>query len=120
MSQYLLSTYAVEGEVFEPPAPEVMEKMMQKMDDLEDDMKSGGAFAFSARLHDAAASTVVRPGNPDVIITDGPFVEAKEHIAGFYIINADDLDGALKWADKVVNAIGRPIEVRPFVDTHSA
>jgi hypothetical protein len=43
-----------------------------------------------------------------------PFVEAKEHIAGFYIINADDLDAALAWARRVVDAIGHPIEVRPF------
>ena len=47
-------------------------------------------------------------------MTDGPFVEAKEHIAGFYIIEAADLDEALSWAGKVVDAIGQSIEVRPF------
>ncbi len=47
-------------------------------------------------------------------MTDGPFIEAKEHIAGFYIINADDLDAALTWARKVVDAIKHSIEVRPF------
>jgi hypothetical protein len=47
-------------------------------------------------------------------MTDGPFVEAKEHIAGFYIINADDLDAALAWTRKVVDAINHPIEIRPF------
>jgi hypothetical protein len=47
-------------------------------------------------------------------MTDGPFVEAKEHIAGFYVINADDLDAALAWGRKVVDAIHHPIEVRPF------
>ena len=50
----------------------------------------------------------------DPVMTDGPFAEAKEHIAGFYIINADDLDAALAWAGKVVDAINHPIEVRPF------
>jgi hypothetical protein len=45
---------------------------------------------------------------------DGAYIEAKEHIAGFYIINADDLDAALDWASKVVDAISHPIEVRPF------
>jgi len=93
---------------------------MQVMNELEDDMKSSGTFAFSARLHDSAASTVVRPGTGEGLVTDGPFAEAKEHIAGFYIINADDLDAALKWADRVANTIQRPIEVRPFVDMHSA
>jgi hypothetical protein len=47
-------------------------------------------------------------------MTDGPFVEAKEHIGGFYIINADDLDAAMAWAGKVVDATNHPIEVRPF------
>jgi hypothetical protein len=49
-----------------------------------------------------------------VVTTDGPFAESKEHIAGFYIINADDLDAALGWAGKVVDALNHPIEVRPF------
>ena len=120
MSQYLLSTYAVEGEVHEPMTPEQMQKSMETMMALENDMKESGAFAYSARLHDADASTVVRPGDAGLVVTDGPFAESKEHIAGFYIINADDLDEALAWADKVVHAIGRPIEVRPFFDMHSA
>ena len=72
----------------------------------------------SHRLTDRACGK--RPGDGDLVTTDGPFAESKEHIAGFYIINADDLDAALSWAGKVVNAIGRPIEVRPFVDMHSA
>ena len=66
-------------------------------------------------LHGPDASTVPRTGDRDVITTHGPFVEAKEHIAGFYIINADDLDAAaLAWGRKVVDAIRHPIEVRPF------
>ena len=120
MSQYLLSTYAVEGEVREPMTPEQMQQGMETMMALENDMRQSGAFAFSARLHDADASTVVRPGDGPHVMTDGPFAESKEHIAGFYIINADDLDAALEWAGKVVDAISRPIEVRPFFDTHGA
>ena len=120
MSQYLLSTYAVEGEVREPMTPEDMQRSMETMMALEADMKESGAFAFSARLHDADASTVVRPGDGGLVTTDGPFAESKEHVAGFYIINADDLDAALAWAGRVVEAIGRPIEVRPFFDLHSA
>ena len=53
-------------------------------------------------------------GDGDLVMTDGPFVEAKEHIAGFYIINANDLDAALAWGHKVVDAVRHPIEVRPF------
>jgi hypothetical protein len=81
---------------------------------LEADMDASGTFVFGGALHGPDAATVVRPGEGDAVMTDGPFVEAKEHIAGFYIINADDLDQALAWARKVVDAIGHAIEVRPF------
>jgi hypothetical protein len=115
MSQYLLSTYAVEGEVAEAPStPEEMKGFMERVVALEDEMEASGTFVFGGALHDPDASTVLRAGDGDVIMTDGPFVEAKEHIAGFYIINAEDLDAALAWARNVVDAIHHPIEVRPF------
>jgi hypothetical protein len=115
MSQYLLSTYAVEGEVpGAPRTPEEMQAFMQRVVALEAEMEASGTFVFGGALHDPEAATVVRMGGSDLVMTDGPFVEAKEHIAGFYIINADDLDAALAWARKVVDAIHHPIEVRPF------
>lgn len=115
MGQYLLSTYAVEDEVpGAPRTPEEMQAFMQRVVALEDDMEASGTFVFGGTLHDPEAATVVRMGDGDLVMTDGPFVEAKEHIAGFYIINADDLDAALAWARKVVDAINHPIEVRPF------
>jgi hypothetical protein len=115
MGQYLLSTFAVEGEVQGPPStPEEMKAFMGRVVALEDEMEATGTFAFGGALHDPDASTVLRAGEGDVVMTDGPFVEAKEHIAGFYIINADDLDAALAWGRKVVEAIHHPIEVRPF------
>ena len=115
MTQYLLSTYAVEGEVpGAPQTPEEMQVFMQRVVALEDEMEASGTFVFGGALHGPEAATVVRVGDGELVMTDGPFVEAKEHIAGFYIINADDLDAALAWARKVVDAINHPIEVRPF------
>ena len=115
MSQYLLSTYEVEGEVpGAPTTPEEMQAFMQRVVALEDEMEASGTFVFGGALHGPDASTVLRENGGEGIMTDGPFVEAKEHIAGFYIINADDLDAALTWARKVVDAIRHPIEVRPF------
>jgi hypothetical protein len=115
MGQYLLSTYAVEGEVAGVPATsEEMRSFMKRVVALEDEMEATGTFVFGGALHDPDAATVLRTGEGDAVMTDGPFVEAKEHIAGFYIINADDLDAALAWARKVVDAINHPIEVRPF------
>lgn len=115
MSQYLLSTYAVEGEVSGGPrTPKEMQSFMERVIALEAEMDAGGTFVFGGALHAPDAATVVRVGKGDVVMTDGPFVESKEHIAGFYIINADDLDAALAWAGKVVAALQHPIEVRPF------
>ena len=115
MSQYLLSTYMVEGEVRGGPStPEEMQAFMGRIIALEEEMDNTGTFVFGGALHGPDAATVVRHGDGDVVMTDGPFAEAKEHIAGFYIINADDLDAALAWADKVADATNHPIEVRPF------
>jgi hypothetical protein len=115
MGQYLLSTYAVEGgKSGTPGTPEEMKAFMERIVALEDEMDATGTFVFGGALHGPDSSTVLRAGEGDVVMTDGPFVEAKEHIAGFYIINADDLDAALAWGRKVVDAIRHPIEVRPF------
>jgi len=115
MSQYLLSTFAVEGEVSEAPRTrEEVGAFMKRVAALEAEMEASGTFVFGGALHGPDAATVARRSDGDLIMTDGPFVEAKEHIAGFYIINADDLDAALVWAGKVVDAINQPIEVRPF------
>ena len=115
MSKYLLSTFVVEGEVpGAPSTPEEMQAFMQRVIALEADMESAGAFVFGGALHGPDTSTVLTGADGDVLITDGPFAEAKEHIAGFYIIEAGDLDDALAWARKVVDAIEHPIEVRPF------
>jgi hypothetical protein len=115
MGQYLLSVHSVEGqEQGPPPSPEAMQGYMQAIMELESEMDAAGAFSFGGALHGPNAATVVRAVDGDTTLTDGPFAEAKEHIAGFYIINADDLDEALAWAGKVTAAVGQPIEVRPF------
>ncbi|MEE9581580.1 MAG: YciI family protein [Acidimicrobiia bacterium] len=120
MSQYLLAMHVVEGEVREPMPPEKMQEFMERVNTLEAEMRASGAFIFTGGLHGPATATVVRRTDGELIMTDGPFVESKEHIGGFYVINADDLDAALAWAGKVVDAIGHPIEVRPFHDTRDA
>lgn len=118
MTHYLLSTYAVDDEPSPPPpSPEQMQAMMQSMLALEDEMVRAGSFVFSGRLHDRDAATVVRSEAGRPIMTDGPFAESKEHIAGFYVLEASDLDAALGWAAKVADCIGRPIEVQPFAGT---
>jgi hypothetical protein len=91
-----------------------MQQFMQRVIALEAEMDESGTFIFGGGLVGPDAATVVRPGTDGPLVNDGPFVEAKEHIAGFYVINAADLDEALAWGNKVANATNHPIEVRPF------
>lgn len=115
MAQYLLSVHTVDGETREPMTEAEMQETWQQMSRLEADMKSTGTWLYSGRLHDADTATVVRMEGGNLVTTDGPFVEAKEHIAGFYIIEAPDLDAALEWGAKVTACVKAPIEVRPFM-----
>ena len=118
MSQYLLSTYTVEdGVPGAPSSPEEMQAFMARVIALEAEMAESGTFVFGGALHGVDAASVVRPSDADVVVTDGPFAESKEHIAGFYIINAADLDEAMGWAGKVADATQHPIEIRPFFAT---
>lgn len=115
MSQYLLSTYFVEGQVEGSPAtPEEMQTFMERVIALEAEMEASDTFVFGGALHGPDAATVVSSPGGDVVMTDGPFAESKEHIGGFYIINADDFDAALVWAGKTAAATNHAIEVRPF------
>jgi hypothetical protein len=116
MTQYLLSVHTVEGQARDPMTEEEMRQFMEGIGVLEEDMRSAGALLFSGRLHEPDTATVVRVAGDDVLTTDGPFVESKEHLGGFYILEAADLDAALGWAAKVTACVKAPIEVRPFRD----
>ena len=120
MTHYLLSVHSVKGAVREPMSDEQMRQMGQQIAAIEADLKSTGAWVFSGRMHEPDTATVVRESGGQVLTTDGPFVEAKEHLGGFYIIQATDLDAALAWAARVTAAIKSPIEVWPFADAQGA
>jgi hypothetical protein len=113
MAQYLLSVHSVEGEARDPMTQEDMRQFMERVGVLEEEMKSAGAWLFGGALHEPDTATVVRMADGEVLTTDGPFAEAKEHLGGFYIIEAEDLDAALAWASKTTAAVAKPIEVRP-------
>jgi hypothetical protein len=114
MAKYLLSLHSVEGETGPSMTDEEMHGYMGQINVLEDEMKSAGAWVFGGALHGPDTSTVVRVSNDEVLTTDGPFAESKEHLGGFYLIEAEDLDAALAWASKVTAIVNKPIEVRPF------
>jgi hypothetical protein len=114
MTKYLLSTHTIDDETREPRTQEEVHEVLGQVGMIEREMKSSGAWVFSGRLHEPDTAAVVRVSGGEVLTTDGPFAESKEHLAGFYIIEAEDLDAALRWASKVTAAINAPIEVRPF------
>jgi hypothetical protein len=114
MAHYMLSVHEVAGEAREPRTDDEMRRMGEQIGQLEEEMKSTGAWVLSGRLTGPEAASVVRMSNGRVLTTDGPFAEAREHIGGFYIIVVEDEDEARGWASKVTNAIGAPIEVRQF------
>jgi len=120
MPQYLLSAHSVEGEAREPMTDEEMQQVMERVGALEEEMKSAGAWVFGGRLHDPNTATVVRVSEGEVLTTDGPFAESKEHLGGFYIVEAEDLDAALSWASKTAGCVKTAIEVRPFWDQREA
>ncbi len=118
MKQYVLNIYQPDGVV---PPPDVLAAVMRDMTALVDQAKAAGAWVFNGGLHPAESATVVRLKSGEFLTTDGPYAEGKEHIGGFLIVKAPDLDAALEWAKKTAKALTLPghpdglaVEVRPF------
>ena len=111
MKQYLLSIYQPDGD---PPPPEVLDPIMQDLEAVNAELRASGAWVFAGGLHPPSTATVVRLRDNEVLTTDGPYIEGKEHIGGFTVIQATDLDAALEWGRKLARAITLPIEVRPL------
>ena len=115
MPQYLLSVHMVEGE--NPyTTEEEMQQAFEDVDRFNQKLQDEGAWVFAGGLHPADVATVVNVVDGETITTDGPFSEAKEHIGGFWVIECQDLDGALDWAAQGAAACKGAVEVRPFQD----
>jgi len=111
MKHYLLSIQQPDGG---PADPALLEPIMQDVEAFNAQLRAAGAWVFAGGLHDASTATVVRVRDGDVLMTDGPYAEGKEHIGGLSIVAAQDLDAALEWASKLSRATTLPVEVRPF------
>src|SRR5512142_546550 len=112
MKQYLLAVHMVEGE--EPPEPEAIQQAYRAVEALNTELQAEGAWVFAGGLHPPTTATVVRVRDGEVVTTDGPFAQTKEHLGGFWVIRVADLDAAVGWAGKATKACGAPVEVRPF------
>jgi hypothetical protein len=115
MSQYLLSVHGSEASYAEV-SPEAMQRMFKQVDAFNSELQASGAWVFGGGLHPAHTATVVNNTDGKVVTTDGPYLETKEHIGGFWILNAADLDAALALAARASEACEGPVEVRPFQD----
>lgn len=111
MANYLLSVIQPVGE---PPAPEILERIGADLAAFHEELHAAGAWVFAGALHAPETATVVRYCGDEVLLTDGPWIEAKEHLGGVCIVSAPDLDAALAWGRKASRATTLPIEVRPF------
>jgi len=112
MNQYLLSIYQPDGPA---PEPEVLEPILRDLQALNEEMQAAGVWVFAAGLHPPETATVLKASGGDVLITDGPFTEGKEHLGGFTVIQVEDLDAALHWATRLAEVLRNlSVEVRPF------
>jgi hypothetical protein len=111
MKQYQLNIIQPVGA---PPPPEVLGKIMSDVHAFIEEAKTTGAWVFNGGLSAPSSATVVRFKDGEATFTDGPFAEGKEHIGGFVVVRAADLDEALAWGKKLSRATTLPIEVRPF------
>jgi hypothetical protein len=111
MPHYLISVYQPDTE---PPPPEILERIMADVGEWEQRLKASGGWVFTAGLLPPGTATVVRVTGTEELVTDGPFAEGKEHLGGFTVMTAADLDVALDWARQLGRITTLPIEVRPI------
>lgn len=112
MTHYLLTIYEPDGP---PPPPEILDPIMRDIDTVQQQMQDAGVWVFSGGLHPPGTATVLQNKDGDVLTTDGPYVEGKEHVGGFTIVDVTDRDAALEWGRKLAEAIALlPVEVRRF------
>jgi len=114
MPQYLVAVYD-QPESRSRPAAEMAE-IVADVEIVNNKAMEDGIFVFAGGLHDQSATTTVDPRGGKVQVTDGPYLETKEYLGGFWVIEAPDLDAALAWAGDAAVACRQPLEVRPFMD----
>ncbi|MDP1730065.1 MAG: YciI family protein [Devosia sp.] len=113
--KYLLMLYADEKVGAQIP-PEQMVKAMETMYAYRDALTKAGAFVATAALARTWDAKTLRMEGGEIKVHDGPYADTREQFGGYYIIEAPDMDAALKWAARCPAAQWGPIEVRPYMD----
>lgn len=114
MTQYLLAVHSSSDDYDRPL--EVMQPMYDSTEAFNQKIIADGTWVFGGGLQKAEAAKTVDGRGDDAIVTDGPYAETKEYLGGFWVIEAPDLDAALKVATEASKACGAKVEVRPFED----
>ena len=112
---YLLTIYTDESG-FADATPEDGARMMAAYQAFTDEVKAAGAFVSGDGLQPTSTATTVRVRDGEPLLTDGPFAETREQLAGYYLLDCADLDEAVRWAAKIPGAQYGSIEVRPVID----
>jgi hypothetical protein len=114
MTQYLLAVHSYDdaGGLTQDVAPEDMQARFEATGAVNQKMVDAGVWVFGGGLVPPTSATVVKNQGGDVMITDGPYLETKEHLGGFWVIDVPDLD----WATQASLACVEAVEVRPFQD----
>lgn len=113
MTQYLLSVHGNE-EQYAAISEEEMQRAFADVDRFNEQLQSDGVWVFAGGLQGAETATVVDGQGESPVFTDGPYLESKEHVGGFWIIDVADLDAALAYAAAGSKACQGKVEVRPF------
>ncbi|WP_332644658.1 YciI family protein [Aeromicrobium sp.] len=114
MTQYLLAVHG-DDSVYDTPIEEA-QPMYDATAKFNERIMADGTWVFGGGLKRINTATVVDGTGADVVVTDGPYLETKEYLGGFWVIEAPDLDAALKIAAEGSKACGGKVEVRPFED----
>jgi len=111
MAQYLLSVHGNENDEI----PDNIDQMYAAVDAFNKEVQAAGQWVFAGGLNPSSTATVVDgTGSGDPVITDGPYLESKEHLGGFWVVDVPDLDAAIDLARRGSAACQGPVEVRPF------
>jgi len=118
MTQYLISVShdTDEAPTMENMDPAEIQPIMDAVDAFNDKLRAEGAWVFAGGLHPIQTATGVDNTGDSPIVTDGPFIESKEYLGGFWVIEAPDFDAALQWAKEGSKACAGRVEVRAFQD----
>lgn len=100
--------------------PADLEAALAAVEEFNKDLNESGAFRLAGGLHPPSSAKTVDASSGEPVVEDGPFVEAPEYVGGFWVIEVEDEDAAVRWATQASKALGGRIEVRAFQDPQDA